>query len=173
MFTPNSKLVNAITTKDFTTIRAVLISFMDIDPKGTSDFKDALKYVESNFDITTGFYNENDIIQPKDEKDWNEEYYWEIKSDLSIYFSTNRIRLLLDIAKKLYNKTDRFLIREEKTHIKEFSELDELIKIKKAVDDLLKEKINNIQNNPFDQENEIRVNALNKLYKRLFDFLSN
>lgn len=116
-YKPKKSLIDAVKNADVTSIRALLITYLDIDPTDSHNkFREALKYSLKEYTkkgISTILVPEPDILI-RDKEQWSESYYLILKSDLSIKFSEERINLLLDIGKILYTKQNNIPVHNNK-----------------------------------------------------------
>jgi len=107
----------AIIDGDIAKIRAMLITFLDLDPSDNyGNIVKALNQIKNgdNDKLKNVFIEDPDSLN-YEKINWTKDYYNEVKSELYRKFSKKRIELLIKMGKHLYKDESKIELESPKT----------------------------------------------------------
>jgi hypothetical protein len=106
----DTKFINAVQIKNIVRVRLALSNELMLDPRGKT-FKEMLQYAESNLPLL--YQDDDGKIYDNDSAKWNENFLYDLKNDLDLNFSKEKLSLYEIVAKHvLKDKADK-LEKEE------------------------------------------------------------
>ena len=109
-----AKYIRAIDNNDVVSVRLFLANELMLDPRGKS-FSDIKNLAESRI---VNLYEPHDgKTYSEDPSKWNEDVLFEIKNDLDVNFSKERLAVYEDVAKKVLKSKAEQLDKEESDQV--------------------------------------------------------
>lgn len=104
------RFIDAVQTKKLVRVRFSLSNELMLDPRGKT-FTEMLQYAESNLPLL--YLDDDGKIYDEDSSKWNEDFLYDLKNDLDLNFSKEKLSLYEIVAKHvLKDKADK-LEKEE------------------------------------------------------------
>lgn len=108
-----AKFIKAVDSGDITNVRLFLINELMLDPRGKS-FTEMKSYAESK--LNNLYDDDNGKTYDKGESEWDENFLFEVKTDMIDNFSKERLAFYEKIAKQVLKDKAEHLDAEEKTN---------------------------------------------------------
>lgn len=106
----DSKFINAIQINNIVRVRLALSNELMLDPRGKT-FKEMLQYAESNLPLL--YQDDDGKIYDDNSAKWDENFLYNIKNDLDLNFSKEKLALYEIVAKYVLKDKAEKLVKEE------------------------------------------------------------
>ena len=90
------RFIDAVQTKKLVRVRFSLSNELMLDPRGKT-FTEMLQYAESNLPLL--YLDDDGKIYDEDSSKWNEDFLYDLKNDLDLNFSKEKLSLYEIVAK--------------------------------------------------------------------------